>query len=66
MLRELLPEVQILTQENLGCSSEAKEAIAMTILGNQTLHHQPSNVPSATGAEKEVILGKITFGIFHN
>ncbi|KAF1297376.1 anhydro-N-acetylmuramic acid kinase [Enterococcus sp. JM4C] len=61
MIKENLPEVAVKTQEDLGNSSEAKEAIAMVILGNQTYHHLPSNVPSATGAAKEVILGKITY-----
>ena len=61
MLKELLPEVAVKTQEDLGYSSEAKEAIAMAILGNQTYHRLPSNVPSATGAAREVILGKVTY-----
>lgn len=60
-LKELLPEVDVLRQEDLGYSSEAKEAIAMAILGNETWHHLPSNVPSATGAAKPVILGSITY-----
>lgn len=61
MIKEELPDVNVLKQEDLGYSSEAKEAIAMTVLGNQTLHHHPSNVPAATGAKKSVILGKITY-----
>ncbi|MCB5953855.1 anhydro-N-acetylmuramic acid kinase AnmK [Enterococcus sp. CWB-B31] len=61
MLQNELPEVLVKTQEDLGQSSEAKEAIAMTILANQTLHHQPGNVPSATGAERAVPLGRITY-----
>lgn len=61
MIRNELPELTVLVQEDIGYSSEAKEAIAMTVLANQTLNHLPSNVPSATGAEKPVILGKITY-----
>ncbi|WP_035052308.1 anhydro-N-acetylmuramic acid kinase AnmK [Carnobacterium pleistocenium] len=61
MIKEQLPEISVLIQEEVGFSSEAKEAIAMTILANQTIHHLPSNVPSATGAMKPVILGKITY-----
>ncbi|AEB30162.1 anhydro-N-acetylmuramic acid kinase [Carnobacterium sp. 17-4] len=61
MIKEQLPEITVLIQEEVGFSSEAKEAIAMTILANQTIHHLPSNVPSATGATKPVILGKITY-----
>lgn len=62
MIKEVLPNVSVIRQEDLGLSSDAKEAVAMTILGNQTLHRQPSNVPSATGASKAVILGSVTFG----
>lgn len=61
MIKNELPEITVLVQEEIGYSSEAKEAIAMAVLGNQTLHHLPSNVPSATGAKKPVILGKITY-----
>ncbi|HLR92516.1 MAG TPA: anhydro-N-acetylmuramic acid kinase AnmK [Atopostipes sp.] len=61
-IKQSLPNVTVLRQEDLGYSSDAKEAVAMVILGNQTLHKQPSNVPSATGAEKSVILGNVTYG----
>lgn len=61
MIKESLPETNVIRQEDLGYSSDAKEAVAMAILGNQTMHRQPSNVPSATGAKKAVILGNITF-----
>lgn len=60
-IQEALPKVSVIRQEDLGLSSDAKEAVAMTILGNQTLHRQPSNVPSATGASKPVILGSVTY-----
>ncbi|MGB4589979.1 MAG: anhydro-N-acetylmuramic acid kinase AnmK [Clostridiaceae bacterium] len=59
-LRELMPEVQILTQEDLGMSSDAKEAVAFVVLGNETYHRSFSNVPGATGAKEQVILGSIT------
>ncbi|MBF7153934.1 anhydro-N-acetylmuramic acid kinase AnmK [Bacillus albus] len=48
-------------QEDIGYSSEAKEAIAFAILANETYHRNPSNVPSATGAKQSVVLGNITF-----
>ncbi|RAL20817.1 anhydro-N-acetylmuramic acid kinase [Thermoflavimicrobium daqui] len=60
MIKQLLPNQQVLTQEDLGFSSAAKEAIAMVILANETLHGQPSNVIGATGAKRPVILGNIT------
>lgn len=61
MIQEELPSVNVIIQEDIGYSSDAKEAIAMVILGNQTLHREPSNVPSATGANRPVILGKVTY-----
>lgn len=57
-----LPELEVLTQESLGFSSAAKEAIAFVVMGNETLHRQPSNVISATGAKEPVILGNLTYG----
>ncbi|MBN8192800.1 anhydro-N-acetylmuramic acid kinase [Bacillus sp. NTK074B] len=60
MIRELLHEVKIIIQEDIGFSSDAKEAIAFAILANETLHGNPGNVPGATGASKPVILGSIT------
>ena len=59
-LSALMPGTHVLTQEDLGFSSDAKEAIAFAILGNQTIHGRPSNVPSATGARMPVVLGNIT------
>ena len=61
LIRNEIPEVMVTTQEEHGFSSEAKEALAFVILGNQTYHRSPSNVPSATGAKKSVILGQITY-----
>lgn len=65
-LKELLPEVSLLTQEEVGYSSDAKEAIAFVVLGNETMHRSFSNVPSATGAKEKVILGTICESPFIN
>ncbi|TYS67529.1 anhydro-N-acetylmuramic acid kinase [Sutcliffiella horikoshii] len=48
------------TQEDLGFSSESKEAVAFALLANETLFGVSNNVPSATGATKQVVLGKLT------
>lgn len=61
-IQEELPNIKVMTQEDLGFSSAAKEAIAFVVMGNETLHRNPSNVPSATGAKEPVILGNLTFG----
>ena len=52
--------IPVYTQDELGYSSDAKEAIAFAILGNETWHRHFSNVKSATGAKEDVILGNIT------
>lgn len=60
-LKQELKSIRIVTQEEKGFSSDAKEAVAFVILGNQTLYRKPSNVPSATGARRAAILGQITY-----
>lgn len=60
MLRAELPGHTVCTQEDLGYSSDAKEAIAFAVLGYETLCGRPSNLPRVTGAERCVLLGNIT------
>ncbi|WP_226683141.1 anhydro-N-acetylmuramic acid kinase AnmK [Sutcliffiella horikoshii] len=55
-----LGDFTVKTQEDLGFSSESKEAVAFAILANETLFGLPNNVPTATGAAKQVVLGKLT------
>jgi anhydro-N-acetylmuramic acid kinase len=57
---ELTGYCRVYQQEDFGYSSEAKEAIAFAILANETMNYLPSNVPTATGAKRSVILGNIT------
>lgn len=61
-LKEELPKIQVVTQEDIGYSSDAKEAIAFVVLGNETIHNSFSNVPQATGAKERAVLGNITLG----
>jgi anhydro-N-acetylmuramic acid kinase len=46
---------------NFGLPVEAKEAAAFALLAWQTWHHLPGNVPSATGAARQAILGQVTY-----
>ena len=59
-IRELLPEVQVVCNEELGWNGDAKEAVAFAILANETIHEQCNNAPAATGALHPVIMGKIS------
>jgi anhydro-N-acetylmuramic acid kinase len=43
-----------------GIPSEAKEALAFALLAAATLDGFPSNIPSCTGAKRQVLLGSIT------
>jgi anhydro-N-acetylmuramic acid kinase len=51
---------KIRTTDELGVPGEAKEAIAFALLGAASLDGLPSNVPSATGAKRPVVLGSVT------
>jgi anhydro-N-acetylmuramic acid kinase len=59
MIRELNPDAKVSLHEDYGIPAQAKEPLIMTILANETLSGNPSNVPKATGATGRAILGKI-------
>ena len=59
-LAAFLPELAIATSADYGIDIDAKEAIAFAILAHETWRRRPSNLPSATGAKRAVVLGKIT------
>jgi anhydro-N-acetylmuramic acid kinase len=59
-LRSLLNMSSLVSTKDFGIDPAAKEAIAFALLAYQTFKKQPANLPSATGAKRAVILGKIT------
>jgi anhydro-N-acetylmuramic acid kinase len=63
MLHAELAQVpcHILTSDDLGLPSAAKEAVAFALLAWQTWHGLPGNVPSATGARRSVVLGRVSY-----
>jgi anhydro-N-acetylmuramic acid kinase len=59
---ELTPmNLRLSTTHEHGVPSEAKEAAAFALLAYETWHHRPSNIPSATGAKRPAVLGKISY-----
>jgi anhydro-N-acetylmuramic acid kinase len=62
MLAERIGAGELLTHEDFGIANAAKEALAFAILAHETLLGKPGNVPSATGARRAVVLGKIVPG----
>lgn len=58
MLAKRIAPATVLTQEELGGSNAGKEALAFAVLAHETMQGRPTNVPSATGARRAVVLGK--------
>jgi anhydro-N-acetylmuramic acid kinase len=53
--------IRLRLTDEFGLPSAAKEAAAFAIMAHETWHRRPSNVPSATGAKRAAVLGKISF-----
>ena len=51
--------VEVKNIEELGISSDAKEAICFAVLANETISGNETNIPRVTGAKWKTILGKI-------
>jgi anhydro-N-acetylmuramic acid kinase len=47
--------------DEFGLPSAAKEAVAFAVLAHETWHRRASNIPSATGAKRTAVLGKISY-----
>jgi anhydro-N-acetylmuramic acid kinase len=64
MLREGLEPLGVRVREmgELGVEAQAKEAVAFALLGWLTWNGMVGNVPTATGAARGVVLGKVTLG----
>lgn len=51
---------RLTTTAEFGIDVDAKEAILFAVLAYETVHGHAGNIPSATGARKPMILGKIS------
>jgi anhydro-N-acetylmuramic acid kinase len=52
--------MEVLIQEDIGFSSDAKEAVAFAMLADCTIAGKYNNIPTVTGACKPVVMGKIS------
>ena len=62
LLRDLIKPAQLLTQEDIGYSSDYKEAMLCAVIGYESWHARTGNHPTITGAASPVIMGQITPG----
>jgi anhydro-N-acetylmuramic acid kinase len=60
-LAAALRQIEIVRSPQLGVPEDAKEAFAFAILAYETFNGRPSNLPSATGARRPAILGKVSY-----
>ena len=63
MLEEELTALglRLRSSDEFGLPGDAKEAAAFALLAYQTWRREPSNIPSATGAKRAAVLGKISY-----
>ncbi len=60
-LRHLFEGCKVLKAEEAGINPDAKEAVAMALLANETLKGKSNNVPSVTGAHHPVVMGRVSY-----
>lgn len=63
MLRQCFEphRVQVMIQEDIGGNSDAKEAVAFSLLAHYAMLRLPNNIPQVTGASVPVVMGKISW-----
>jgi len=57
-----LVRARVTTSDEFGIGVDTKEAILFAVLAYATFHRRAGNLPSATGARKPMILGKVSRG----
>jgi anhydro-N-acetylmuramic acid kinase len=54
--------VKVRLMEELGVPAQAKEAVAFALMAWLSWNCLPGNIPAATGAQRAVVLGKVSHG----
>ena len=57
-----LPKATVSSTDSIGLDPAWVEAAAFAWLAMRTIHQQPGNLPSVTGARSSVVLGCVYFG----
>jgi anhydro-N-acetylmuramic acid kinase len=60
-LRESVAPAALSLSSEFGVDVDAREAVAFAVLGRLTLEGRAGNLPSATGASRPAVLGKICY-----
>lgn len=58
-LAALLPGIDMIPASKFGVPAEAKEALAFAVLAYEAYHSRTNNLPSASGAKKPIVMGKL-------
>jgi anhydro-N-acetylmuramic acid kinase len=62
MIRAELPNIKVSSFDLYGFPADAAEAICFAVLAHETVHGNPTNIPTVTGAKRSAVLGKIVPG----
>ncbi len=62
MISDYIQDIPVITLDDTGLIiSQAREALSFALLAYAAMLGIPNNIPSATGAKKQVVLGKISY-----
>jgi len=59
MLAEYFEGISVKTTSDFNLDEDFKEAICFAVLANELIEGRPTNLPKVSGAERQVLLGKI-------
>ncbi len=59
-LARVFHPIPVVSSAHYDIDPDSKEALAFAILASERIDYQPTNIPTVTGAQRPVLLGKIT------